>query len=407
MASLRSCIVPVEFFLFFETKKNVTIPVLCAVVTVAGCTSVPSENTSHTTSLNTSSLSVTTGITEHPDFKDVVANITKDEFMKKGFEYRDSLDVAFSNGKIYRDVPLVSSLSMRDGTIVVYTTIDAFAANRLMITRIDNDSLYQESGVKAGDTVTISLNSSGKYLNSQKLNTMVYSKDRSDPQYSSDEQFGNFRAMSGGNLKENLFYRGASSIDNALHRAPIVNTLMKKAGIKAEINLADAPEHIATMQAAEDHDAPYFDTLYESGRVIPLGLGLNYHSSDFSSKLAGAFVNLTSMDGPFYVHCLEGKERAGFVSMIIEALAGATYAEIEADFMKSYDNYYNLTKTSDSDLYNQIKDIKLDDKIRVLSHLGENADVSNVNLQSMAVEYLKDGGMTDAQIDAFIKKITK
>lgn len=37
---------------------------------------------------------------------------------------------------------------------------------------------------------------------------------------------------------------------------------------------------------------------------------------------------MMNSQGPVYIHCTEGKERTGFVCVLLEALAGASYDEI-------------------------------------------------------------------------------
>lgn len=45
---------------------------------------------------------------------------------------------------------------------------------------------------------------------------------------------------------------------------------------------------------------------------------------------------------PYYIHCVEGKDRTGFVLAVLEGFASATYEEITSDFMKSYYNFYGF-----------------------------------------------------------------
>ena len=63
----------------------------------------------------------------------------------------------------------------------------------------------------------------GKYSPIQEALGQKYSFERSE--YVSDEEFSNFRALSGGSLKQNFFYRGASPVDNSHKRAGITDSL--------------------------------------------------------------------------------------------------------------------------------------------------------------------------------------
>lgn len=89
-----------------------------------------------------------------------------------------------------------------------------------------------------GDTAEITLNTAGKYLATFEVLGQSYSINRNN--YESDEIFANFRAMSGGNLKENFIFRGASPVDNSRNRAAVANKLLENAGIKCVIDLADS-----------------------------------------------------------------------------------------------------------------------------------------------------------------------
>ena len=45
-----------------------------------------------------------------------------------------------------------------------------------------------------------------------------------------------------------------------------------------------------------------------------------------------------------YVHGLEGKDRTGFMCAVLQMLCGASYEEILEYYMKTYENYYKITK---------------------------------------------------------------
>ncbi len=63
------------------------------------------------------------------------------------------------------------------------------------------------------------------------------------------------------------------------------------------------------------------------------------------------FESILDNDGPYYIHCLEGKDRTGYVCMVIEALCGASYEELVEDYFITYHNYYGIEKgTSKYDL---------------------------------------------------------
>lgn len=54
------------------------------------------------------------------------------------------------------------------------------------------------------------------------------------------------------------------------------------------------------------------------------------------------------------MHCTEGKDRAGFVSALLECYMGAAYDEVVADYMVTYYNYYGVTKEAEPAKYDAI-----------------------------------------------------
>jgi hypothetical protein len=100
-------------------------------------------------------------------------------------------------------------------------------------------------------------------------------------------------------------------------------------------------------------------------------------------------------EGPYLVHCTEGKDRTGFVCMLLEALCGASYDEIVDDYMITYDNYYGITKEAEAERYDTIVTYVLLPMVQVLSG---DSDPASADLAAGAEQYLLDGGMTQSQI---------
>ena len=95
-------------------------------------------------------------------------------------------------------------------------------------------------------------------------------------------------------------------------------------------------------------------------------------------------------DGIFLIHCTEGKDRTGFLCLLIECFAGATYGEIVEDYMATYFNYYAVTKAFDRNRYETIVNSVLDPMIETIA--GYNIeDFESADYRSIAENYLKDG----------------
>ena len=195
-----------------------------------------------------------------------------------------------------------------------------------------------------------------------------------------------------------MFYRGASPVDNSTSRADITDNLLWAYGIRYILDLADNEEKIASYREKEDFSSDYFVSLYEDNKVSLLGLTASFRTERFMKSLAGGLRDMVTMEGPVYIHCLEGKDRTGFVCALLEALAGASYEEILEDYMATYDNYYGITQDSHPEKYEAIRHLKFMDIINQLTTLPDDADFGGTVLKDSAEQYLRDSGMTEDEI---------
>ncbi|MBR1708681.1 MAG: tyrosine-protein phosphatase [Clostridia bacterium] len=338
-------------------------------------------------------------ILHEPEFGGVYITATIDEFNALGYNYGDSVDIQFSNGYMLKDQPYYNGYYTHNGVslLVAYPGYDYIKAC------INNgDDLWEVAGLSEGDTATVSLNARGTYLDIQNARDIHYYDDRA--MYESDVVFANFRSVSVSGLAPNTLYRSASPCDNQHNRATYVDALIKDAGVRCILNLADNEEKIAGYLADNSYETPYFVSLYEEGNVIPLALNMNFSAADFQKKLANGLGALAEHDGPYLVHCTEGKDRTGFVCILLEALVGASYDEIAADYMVTYKNYYGITKDSDLDRYTVIVEDVLNPMVQFIA--GDGADITTADLKSGAEALLQNGGLTQEQISALEARLS-
>ena len=349
------------------------------------------------------------------EFGGVYIKMGIDDFNQLGFKYGDSVIVIFSNGYKLEDIPYYNGYYVDAGEalLIAYPGYDWIKAavnygedlwERASLKRLTETELWKSAELEEHDTATVTLNERGKYLEIQEARDIHYSDDRK--KYDSDVIFANFRNMTVGNLKENAVYRSASPCDNQHKRAPYVDALMKEAGVQCILNLSDSDAKIEGYLQKEDFSSPYFKSLYDSHKVIPLALNMNYLSDDFAKKIADGFTKMSETEGPYLIHCTEGKDRTGFVCMLLEALCGASYEEIVDDYMITYDNYYRITLEKDPDKYRVIKEKNLDAMLRTVIH-DPDAEPETADLAAAARAYLMHYGMSAESIDAMLAKITK
>ena len=330
----------------------------------------------------------------------VYLDISIDDFNKLGFEYGDSVSLAFSNGFKMEDIPYYNGYYVEAYAplLVSYPGADDVKA-----TVNYGDDLWITAGLNESDTCNVTLFEKGKYYDIQKANDIHYSDNRDD--YPSDEVFANYRNITTGNIKEGILYRSASPCDNIHNRASYTDKLISKDSIGCIVDLADNDEKIQEFIASDDFDSPYFLGKYQDSDVLALNLSMNCLSEDFQKTLCEGLSSMTDMEGPYLIHCTEGKDRTGFVCALLEALCESDYDEIVNDYMITYDNYYGINEKSDPERYNTIKEQNLDVLIGSFV-LDDSVDISDVDLSLYAKEYLMEIGMSENTVDKLINILT-
>ena len=174
--------------------------------------------------------------------RSILFYMTIDDFNENGFDYGDSVDIAFSNGYALENIPYYNGYYAEVGKqlLVGYPGSPCIKAATNYY-----DGLWDEAGLAEGDTATITLREKGAYLDVQEAFDITYSNDRAD--FGSDEQFANFRAMPGGSVKQGAVYRSASPIYNKYNRTAYVEKLMEQAGVRFVLDLSDNPDEAAAF----------------------------------------------------------------------------------------------------------------------------------------------------------------
>lgn len=360
--------------------------------------------------------------TQHEtEFGGVYIGMSIEDFNALGFEYGDSVDVVFSNGYRLEDIPYYNGYYVDAGQplLIAYPGYDYIKAainygedlweeaslqGGILGSKPKFVPLYELGHILEHDTAKVTLRERGKYKDIQTARDIHYTDIRTD--YPSDAVFANFRNFRMGTIKENILYRSASPCDNQHNRAPYVDALMKEAGVQFILNLSDNDVKINRYMAMDNFNSPYFQSLYDKNKVEAIALNMNYQSEEFAQMIVQGFNAMAEAEGPYLVHCTEGKDRTGFVCMLIEALAGASYPEIADDYMLTYDNYYKINETKDPERYRLILEQNLDAMVKYIVG-DENVNIKTADLSGYAREYLKRAEMSDEQIDDFLDRITE
>ncbi len=340
-------------------------------------------------------------ISKNTKFGSCMVDTNTDILYHAGIKLGDSLNVKFSNGYELLDVPYFSGYYVKNNKPVVVS----YPSDPYLTITYNNVGIWDSAKLNEEDTVSIYLNEGKKYLVTENALSQNYSLERKD--YSSDEEFSNFRNVKVGNIKNNILYRGASSLDNSRKRAKTTDNLLKKYNINTIIDLADSSLEIENYLLDNNFNSEYTKNIIDNNNLIPLSMGSGYSLKEYKTSLVEGLRFLISKDGPFYIHCMEGKDRTGFVLFLLGALCNASYDELENDYMLTYKNYYKINKENDLDKYNSIKELYFDSFIETL--LGNDYDSSfkEKSYVEYAKEYLKEGNMKEEEINELINKLTK
>jgi len=190
-----------------------------------------------------------------------------------------------------------------------------------------------KEGIEFPINATITLKESAAAVNV--IGDLVRTTERSEYPELSDAQFANLRAVATTGMGSNVLYRSSSPINPEIGRNTYADAAAAEAGVKTFINLADN-EAEATAYPG------YTQSYYSAQNHIFLGLPVAFTTDTFTQGLAEGMRFIIANEGPYLVHCTEGKDRAGLTAAILECLMGASYDEIIADYTTTYHNYYSV-----------------------------------------------------------------
>lgn len=328
---------------------------------------------------------VTASVTEIEKYGHASTDVLIEDFYNAGFKTGDMVTAVFDNGFVLK-APFLDGYYVDNGSPLVR----AYPGHTNIAICINYGKLNQVADVKVGDKVTIMLTGPEEYKVQYEIRKLERTNDRAD--YSSDEEFANFRNIAMGNIAKGVLYRSSSPVNNELGRASYSDSLIKNVNVKTVVNLADSVENIESYIKAEGFASPYYAELFKNNKVLPLNMGLAFASEEFKASIVKGLVFMSENDGPYLFHCTEGKDRAGYFAALIESLMGASKYEIVKDYMQSYINYYGVEEGTEK--YNIISQ----DVLAMLKVITGINDLDNANLALSAENYLLSGGMTAEQI---------
>ena len=367
-------------------------------------------------------------------------NISIKDFIALGFELGDACNVVLENDLYryeFKSVPFYNGYYTKTGDPLLCGYGYAIKEKRgedYQYTRTDypylrfcynNREMWNLLHLTTDMKCTITLVEQGGYAYEQKLvGGLTYSKNFEDYEAKNgatkEEVFANFRAVKSEAMKENVLFRSASLFDNANNRATYVNDLAKANGIDYVLNLADSQKKIDQYQKADVWETlDYSRKLLDNDQVCLMAMSAAYEGAAYQTALVkGLNSALEHHATKILFHCTEGKDRTGFVGVLLEGLCGATYEEMVYDYMVTYDNYYNLTEASDKTAYDYIVELKFNDMINYLLTFDSSleakgdgtydlASVTPENYAAAARNLLSKAGMSEENLKALTDLLKK
>ena len=333
-------------------------------------------------------------IVSYNEFGAAMLDFTAEDMTKAGFTLGDIISITIGDKKIV--MPYYDGFYGRNGEYmcVAYPTYPSvcFTAN--------NIGLPEELTGLEGQPVIIDMVEKGGAIDVQKALSMSYTNERS--QYPSDEVFANARAVRAGNIVYGRLHRTSSPFCNDIKRANYVSEYLEGQQVKTVLNLADTEEMMLS------YDLPsYSSTLWESGNVILCPLKADPTATDYNDRLITALKELPSHPAPYVVHCMEGKDRTGYVCALLEGLCGATYEEMVDDYLITYANYYEVTPEKDPKVCDALISLRLNMCLMHYAGVEDEAQLPNVDYAKAFSSYLLSHGMTQQELDNLIEALTK
>ena len=343
-------------------------------------------------------------VAEISKYGNLILDMTGAELFDQGYEHGDILEVTV--GDQAWEIPLCSNYSDVDNGVAVLRATSAedvlvlainmgdFATTAGIATKV---KIEEEPGyrwdylMQPPVQVEFTLKQEDGYREQWLIHQLVRTNERGDYSHLSDEAFANFRVVDTTGMGENKLYRSSSPINPDISRNRYADKAAKDAGIKTIINLADASN---TYENTEDF-------YYQTCQVTYLNLGMDFVSEDATASLARGMRFIIDGEAPYLLHCNEGKDRAGFVSALLECLMGATIDEVVEDYMETYMNYYGVEEGSEK--YEAVVNSNI---IQTLNSHFKVKDVYQADLVAEAEAFLmEDLGLSSDEVSVLKEKL--
>ena len=323
------------------------------------------------------------------DFGNALLKISPKEMSDAGFELGDVIQLA--------NCDTMFSLPYYDGYYCSFGGIQVVSYNDYPNVMIASSfsTVPDNLGIAEGAKLSFSMFEKGGAIDVQNAMGVSYSNDFAD--YQNDTvKFANARNVVTGRIAEDRLFRTASPFDDLNNRAFHVSSYLQKNGVRCVLDLADDE---GELQSMVDGMPEYSRWLYESGCVVPCKVNANYRSDEMNAKMLKGMTEMCEKPGPYVVNCLEGKDRTGYACAILEAICGASYAEIVDDYLQTYENYYSYNQYNNPAFCNTIISIRLNDALMFYCGIDDESLLPTIDLEASVRRFMLNHGLTETEID--------
>lgn len=341
-------------------------------------------------------------VIEITDYGNLQLDITREDLFAKSYLIADVVAIEVDGARLI--APLVSEpleampgypslVASEQGTVEVFTPYRRVAESNGL------------AGVVApGDTVTISMVKRGGYAETYPCNVLVRTYARED--YESDAAYANFRVVNTTGMGKGALVRSSTPIDDQISRAWYAAGLGEEAGVRCVLNMSNDEGDVAGLVAQTRPASTAYGRLFDEGLVCAIKMDTHLNSDAFREGLLEELRFMAKHEGPFLLHCVEGKDRTGFTCMLLEALMGATYEEVVTDYLQTFVNFYHVEPSSRQ--YDVLQGEYVDRfLLKMITGVGNRVHLSSIDLQAKATSFLLEMGLTNGEIAAIQANLAK
>jgi len=231
---------------------------------------------------------------------------------------------------------------------------------------------------EVGSTVQLVYSGVSERYMSTPLYNENYSNDVKD--YPSEAVFANFYEVTGGEIAPGIIYRSFSSLNSTEKdsRSSYVNALAEEVGIEYLIALSYSDKSVKdAITKAEG----YCIDLCKGGNYIAPSMGyLYFQQKEKDTQVLRAMID---NDGPYLIHCNVGRDRSGFVVLLLQALCGCTAEEMQECEARALCNLYNIEYGSKE--YNTVVSCTYDRNLYLIANPDKIDDIFNIDWDNIDV----------------------